>query len=42
MTAVSLSTYAVILFLHAKLVIMFMFPNLKLINYISRYEESIT
>ena len=33
MTAVSLSTYAVILFLHAKLVIMFMFPNLKLINY---------
>ena len=38
MTAVSLSTYAVILFLHAKLVIMFMFPNLKLINYISRYE----
>ena len=37
-----LSTYAVILFLHAKSVIMFMFPNLKLINYISRYEESIT
>ena len=33
---------AVILFLHAKSVIMFMFPNLKLINYISRYEESIT
>ena len=42
MTAVSLSTYAVILFLHAKSVIMFMFPNLKLINYISHYEESIT
>lgn len=42
MTAVSLSTYAVILFLHAKSATMFMFPNLKLINYISRYEESIT
>ena len=42
MTAVSLSTYAVILFLHAKSVIMFCSPNLKLINYISRYEESIT
>ena len=42
MTAVYLSTYAVILFLHAKSVTMFMFPNLKLINYTSRYEESIT
>ena len=41
MTAVCLSTYAVILFLHAKSVTMFMFPNLKLINCISRYEESI-
>ena len=34
--------YTVILFLHAKSVTMFMFPNQKLINYISRYEESIT
>ena len=42
MIVVSLSTYGVILFLHAKSVIMFMFPNLKLINYISHYEESIT
>ena len=42
MTAVYLSTYAVILFLYAKSVTMFMFPNLKLINYTSRYEESIT
>lgn len=42
MTAVYLSTYAVILFLHAKSVTMFMFPNLKLIDYTSRYEESVT
>lgn len=42
MTAVYSSTYAVIQSLHVKSATMFMPRNQKLINYISRYEESIT